>query len=167
MGSPRTGPENYPSNFAAILDLIRFGFGTWKPARMAVLLFHIERSTAYGWQSDQHSESQATAGIYSRELRKWIRGPAGVSQKTYHRQNKELVAAGLLTRLKRRTPKGGHAASEFAPNWLAIRAALTEWKETTAPPFCHGDRRASVAETVPFCPGDRRASVTVTDTVVE
>lgn len=178
MGTQRTAPAGYSSNFTAILDVIRYGPGIWGPIKTTVLLWHIERSTAYGWQSDQHSESQATAGIYSTELRKWIRGPAGVGAGTYHRSNATLLSAGLITKQQRTTMKGGHAATEYAPDWLAIRAAITDWQEQTPVPrhsrdrqtqgfpFSQNGRRASPTAEEAFSQSGRRASPRVGDTVV-
>jgi hypothetical protein len=129
MGTQRTAPEGYPSNFSAILDVLRFGFSIWPPTRKAALLFHIERSTAYGWAADQHSRSQALTGIYSAAQRKWIRGPAGISESQWKRENRALEKAGIIQRTRRSTAKGGHAASEYAPDWPAIKAAIEQWKE--------------------------------------
>jgi len=134
MAARSTAPDGYNSNFAAILELLRFGFGMWGPARMAVLLFHVERSTAYGWRSDQHAKSQAENGVYSKQRREWIRGPAGVGHGTWHRENAALIKAGLIHKERRRTSRNGYAASEYEPDWMKIRAAIEDWKETATTP---------------------------------
>ena len=125
----RTAPDGYPSNYRAILDVLRFGFGLWGPVRMAVLLFHIERTTAYGWQSDQHSQSQAMEGIYSPHKREWTRAPAGVGLGTWKRENAALIEAGILHRERRKTRKNGDAPTEYAPDWPQIRKAIDKWKD--------------------------------------
>jgi hypothetical protein len=130
----RSGPEGYTSNYAAILDVLRFGFGIWSPLQMAALLFHIERSTAYGWTSDQHSQSQVMAGCFSKDQRRWIRGPAGISRATLNRANAELEKAGALQRFRRKTRKGGDAATEYIPDWIGIRAAIQQWQDAAPIP---------------------------------
>lgn len=175
----RTAPDGYPSNFKAILELIRFGFQMWGPARMAVLLFHVERSTGYGWQSDQHAESQAMQGIRTQDNRDWIRAPAGVGHGTYHRENAALIKDGLLRKFPRRTRRNGHAPTEFAPDWLAIRQAITEWKRTTEPaksaplftepgpiPLSHAGTRGGPRVGEPLSQPGTSPSPTVGDTVV-
>ena len=129
-----TAPPGYPSNYRAILDLIRFGFALWGPIRMAVLLFHVERSTAYGWQSDQHSQSQSQEGIYSKSRREWIRAPAGISPAAWKRANVEFIAAGLIVRERRKTKRNGDAASEYAPDWGRIQKQIEDWKTANAEP---------------------------------
>ena len=117
-----TAPAGYNSNFAALLDLLRFGFAIWGPVRMAVLLFHAERSTAYGKLSDQHSKTQALNGVYSKPHGTWIRGPAGVSNGTLARENKALLQEGMIKRFHRQT-SGGGCAARLAPESAVERAA--------------------------------------------
>jgi hypothetical protein len=129
-----TGPSGYRSNTRAIYHLIRHGPHVIKPAsRFLVLLFHAERSTGYGKPSDQHSQAQAIEGVYSHKAERrtggygaWVRGTAGVSLAQYKRANRALVKAGLLQAERRFRPDRNHAAdaTEYLPNWLAIRAAL-------------------------------------------
>jgi hypothetical protein len=176
----RTAPDGYASNFRAILDLLRFGPAIWGPIRTTVLLFHVERSTGYGWQSDQHAESQAMTGVRSQNNREWIRAPAGVGHGTYHRENAELLKAGVLRKFPRRNRRGGHAPTEFAPDWLAIRAAIEAWKTTTtlpapaplfdAPgptPFSQAGTRGGPTVGEPFSQAGTRGGPTVGDTVVK
>jgi hypothetical protein len=123
-----TAPQGYGSNYAAILDLLRFGYAIWTPNEMAVLLFHAERSTAAGRETDQHSASQAMEGIYSQRRLDWVRGPAGVSRATWHRANAELADAGVLKRIRRSGRSGRFEATEFEIDWLAVRGKVGEWK---------------------------------------
>jgi hypothetical protein len=191
MGKQTTGPSGYPSNFAALLDLIRFGFGIWGAQSMAVILFHAERSTVYGWQSDQHSRGQAASGIYSRTRRQWIRGPAGISPATWSRENTELTIdptrpnqpsarPRVLRKIRRFTAKGGYAATEYALDWLALRAAIADWKERQitpllqpllnvpfeAPPLYPTDTRGCLPQTQALPPTDTRACLPQSHTVV-
>ena len=139
MGA-NSGPSGYPSNTAAIYHLIRHGFHIWGLHRMAVLLFHVERSTAYGKDSDQHSQGQAMEGIYSHTAQRrdggqgrWIRGRAGVSRAQWKRENRALLKDGLIRKITRRGKNDAHQATEFIPDWLAIRAALEEHEFAAAP----------------------------------
>ncbi|MGD0778201.1 MAG: hypothetical protein ABSC05_35905 [Candidatus Solibacter sp.] len=129
----QSGPPGYPSNTAALWHLIRHGPAVWPLHRFAALLFHVERSTAYGKDSDQHSQGQATEGIYSHTAERrdggrgrWIRGGAGISRAQLNRANAALLKDGLIHKITRRGKNNAHAATEFIPDWLAIRDALEE-----------------------------------------
>src|SRR5579872_3048299 len=100
MGMQKTAPPGYPSNDAARKALDRYGWVLFGGVRMAVLCFHAERTTGWGWESDQHSQSQAMTGVRTKtrvlstgEVVKaqWVRGPCGVAQSTYHKVNNELL----------------------------------------------------------------------------
>lgn len=125
-----THPPGYESNHHAIMDLCRFGPGIWGIQKFAALLFHAERSTQFGKQADAHSQSQAVEGIYSRKTEQWIRGPAGISAATWKRANTELAATGILTKERRTNDTTGHAATEWAINWLAVRGAIAQFQDT-------------------------------------
>ena len=107
---------------------------------MQVLLFHAERSTSYGKDSDQHSQAQAVTGIFARGTAFWIRGPSGVSKATWHRANallesKPWVAAQqevprVLTRTPRQHASGASAATEYSIDWLLVAWAIAEFRHT-------------------------------------
>jgi hypothetical protein len=120
--------EGFDSNFSAIRDLLRFGFGIWSLPQMAVLLYHAERSTATGKDADQHSQRQAVDGIYSTQQLCWIRGPAGVSLATWKRANAELERDGVLRRRLRSHYSGGNEATEYELDWPAISRGIAAWK---------------------------------------
>ena len=139
MGA-KSGPSGYSTNTTAIYHLLRHGFAVWSLHRMAVLLFHVERSTAYGKDSDQHSQAQAMEGIYSHTAARrdggtgrWIRGRAGVSLAQWKRENRALLDAGLIRRIRRKGKNDADAASEYLPDWLHIRAALEAHEHAAAP----------------------------------
>lgn len=126
-------PQGYQSNYTAILDLIRFGFAIWSASQMAVLLYHAERSTAIGKDADQHSQRQATEGIYSARQLRWIRGPAGVSLATWKRANAELEQTmerpeGVLKRTRHENQFGKDDPTEYEIDWPAIKKALLKWQ---------------------------------------
>lgn len=134
----QTAPPGYQSNYSAILDLIRYGYGIWSPSQMAALLFHAERSTANGREADQHSANQATDGIYSVRTLGWVRGPAGLSKSTWCKVNGELVidpekpetaATGVLRRIRRTNHFGKDDATEYSLDWGAIKRRIQTWKE--------------------------------------
>jgi hypothetical protein len=151
--TPSTAPPGYRSLTEALLELCRFGFGLWGPAKNAVLLFHVERSAAYGRESDAHSVGQAMSGVHSRQYG-WVRGPIGVSRSHYHRINGELEKCGLLLRHRRRAEAGDSGPTEFAPDFLKIRAAITAYKQsltlprTAASHVCNLERSSPGGTTV-------------------
>jgi hypothetical protein len=99
---------------------------------MAVLLFHAERSTWYGKETDQHSQGQAISGVYSKKAARWIRGPAGVSRASWKRLNAELATeGGPIRRFRRTDAKTGNAPTEYAIDWLAIRSAIDQFRSHT------------------------------------
>lgn len=113
---------------------------------MQALLFHAERSTGYGKESDQHSQAQAVRGIYRRGPNSfWVRGPAGLARSTWHKVNAELeqlpwVARPgdpprVLIRERRKHFSGADAATEYAIDWLAVAGVIQEFK-FTAPESC-------------------------------
>lgn len=126
-------PPGYRSLTEAILHILRFGFGKWGPAKTAVLLYHVERTAAYGKESDAHSATQAISGVYSRRTGKWTRGPIGVSRSHYHRINSELSEEGLLLRTRVKSVSGDSAPTEFAPAFPRIRAILTTYESSLRP----------------------------------
>jgi hypothetical protein len=125
----QTAPAGYQSNYSAILDLIRFGYGIWSLAQMAALLFHAERSTVHGREADQHSANQATDGIYSVRTLAWVRGPSGLSAATWYRANNDLTKTGILRRIRRTNRFGKDDATEFELDWTAISRRIVAWKE--------------------------------------
>lgn len=134
----RTAPPGYPHNFAAILDLIRYGYAIWTPSQMAALLYHAERSTATGKAADQHSEDQSTSGIYSAQQMAWVRGPSGISKTTWHRVNGELAIDaddpqrtphGVLRKIRRTNRYGKADPTEYSLVWPAITREIQAWKE--------------------------------------
>ena len=146
-----TAPPGYGSNYAAIVQLIKFGYAIWTPAQMAVLLFHAERSTAIGKDCDQHSETQATNGIYSHHALQWIRGPAGVGRSTWHRANAELETtaknpSGVLRRSRQTNRHGRDDATEWAIDWHAVKAQIEKWKEDTPRPVTKSPGRKPAAQ---------------------
>jgi hypothetical protein len=131
--SRHTGPPGYESNAAAMDKLIKFGGGIWTPSQMMALLYHAERSTAVGKDADQHSESQATEGIYSIQQLRWIRGPSGLSRSTWHRVNGELAQTeerphGVLRKILRTDRFGGADSTEYCLDWLEIKSAIEHWE---------------------------------------
>jgi hypothetical protein len=80
-------------------------------------------------------------GIYSHTAQRrdggqgrWIRGRAGVSRAQLKRENRALLKDGLIRKITRRGKNDAHAATEFIPDWLAIRAALEEHELLTPAP---------------------------------
>ena len=143
----QTAPAGYQSNYSAILDLIRFGYGIWSPAQMAALLFHAERSTVHGREADQHSANQATDGIYSVRTFDWVRGPSGLSKTTWCRVNIELLIdpeksetekTGVLRKIRRTNRYGKDDATEYALDWHAIKRRIGAWKEQRSNPENYG-----------------------------
>ncbi len=128
-----TAPHGFRNNYAALVYLVRFGFELWTPEEMAVLLFHAERSTLYGWESDQHSQAQAQNGIYSRKRGQWIRGGAGVSRATWNRVNARLSVDDahaadpkrVIRRARRHDGQGGNAPTQYALDWFLVRKAIS------------------------------------------
>lgn len=120
----RTAPEGYDSNYQAIIQLLRFGPAIWTNTEMLVLIFHAERSTASGKDSDAHSESQAADGIYSAHSLSWIRGPAGVSRATWYRTNASLERDHQVLQIFRRHRK----ISDYRIAWPAVKQRIEEWK---------------------------------------
>jgi len=99
---------------------------------MAVLLFHAERSTWYGKDAFQHSQAQATGGIYSGRAEWWIRGPAGVSRATWKRSNAELaVEGGPLQRTRRTHAHAGDAPTEYSVDWLEFAQKFPSFRLTS------------------------------------
>ena len=123
-------PEGYPSNLAAVLDLMRFGPGIWSATELLVLYFHVERSTVMGRDSDQHSQRDALQGVYSPAEFRWIRGPAGVSKGSWVRANRALVKAGVLKSYRHRNGNLKDDPTEYVVIWPAIARAIDNWKET-------------------------------------
>jgi hypothetical protein len=130
-----TAPPGYESNHHAIMDLVRFGPAIWTLHQWAVLVFHAERSTAYGKDSDQHSESQALDGIYSQRQLGWIRGPAGLGRTTWYKTNAQLeidpehpeqTPDGVLRR--HRTGPGRGQVVEYELDWGALKRRIQKWK---------------------------------------
>jgi hypothetical protein len=131
-----TAPPGYESNHHAIMDLVRFGPAIWTLAQWAALLFHAERSTAYGKDSDQHSESQAMDGIYSVRRFEWVRGPAGLGRSTWYKTNAQLeidpehpeqTPNGVLKR--HRTGTGRGQVVEYELDWGALKRRIQKWKQ--------------------------------------
>ena len=131
-----TAPPGYDSNHSAILEFIRFAPGIWTPSQILALMFHIERSTAYGKESDQHSEGQALDGIYSDRSLSWVRGPAGLSRSTWYRTNRELeidpedpakTPNGVI---RRHRHESGNQVTEYEIDWKAFKRRIAIWKET-------------------------------------
>jgi len=131
-------PPGYQSNYSAILELIRYGYGIWTPSQMAALLFHAERSTAHGREADQHSANQATEGIYSVRSLSWVRGPSGLSKSTWCRSNNELLIdpakpetlkTGVVRKILRTNRYGKDDPTEFELDWRAIKRRIEAWKE--------------------------------------
>ena len=140
MAVTSTGPPGYGSYSDAITDLLRFGPAilTLKAKKdspstaslFSALLFHVERTTTYYKQSDQHGRGQAVDGVYSKRDQEWIRGPAGVSEATWKRCNIVLVDLGFIRPFSRFRPGTECADStEYVVEWLNIRAAIQEWKD--------------------------------------
>lgn len=132
----QTAPPGYDSNLSAILDLIRFGPAIWSCAQFQALLFHAERSTAYGKDADKHSEDQALTGIYSSRQLRWIRGPAGMSRACWYRANAELridpedpaaTPDGVLR--VQNSGSGRGKVVEYSVDWPAVKRRIAEWKE--------------------------------------
>ena len=137
----QTAPPGYQSNYSAILELIRYGFGIWTPSQMAALLFHAERSTAFGRQADSHSQDQATDGIYSTQHLSWVRGPSGISKTTWHRVNGELAIDtehpektphGVLRKIRKFNKYGKADPTEYQLIWPAIAREIAAWKDRSS-----------------------------------
>lgn len=134
-----TAPPGYDSNHSALLDLIRFGPAIWSCAQLMALLFHAERSTAYGKDADKHSEDQALEGIYSTRNFAWIRGPAGMGRTAWYKANSELSindespgSTPEAVLRKRRSGPGRGLVVEYEIDWLAVKARIAKWKEQRA-----------------------------------
>lgn len=133
--SRTTAPPGYESNYAAIMDLIRYGPAIWSCSQFQALLFHAERSTAYGKDADKHSEKQAIEGIYSARTFSWVRGPSGLSRANWYRANAELVIdnedprktpLGVLR--VHRSGAGRGQVIEYALDWKFVTARIQKWK---------------------------------------
>ena len=129
-----TAPPGYENNYAAIMDLIRFGPAIWSCAQLKVLLFHAERSTVYGKDADRHSEKQAVEGIYSARRFEWVRGPAGLSRAGWYQANGELLideeepAKTPDGVLRRRRGDGRYEPNEYEIDWRAVKGRISRWK---------------------------------------
>lgn len=130
-----TAPPGYESNHAAMLDFMRYGPAIWSCSQVLALMFHIERSLAYGKTADEHSEDQALDGIYSNQKLDWVRGPAGLSRATWYRANNELEIDtekpgtnpnAVLIRTRR---THGNQVTEYEVDWKAFKAIISRWKQ--------------------------------------
>jgi hypothetical protein len=128
--SRHTAPPGFDSNHDAIMALISFGQAIWSCAQMNALLFHAERSTRYGKESDRHSEKQAMEGVYSVQQGRWVRGPCGLSRGGWYAANAALLIDGVLKKRDR-----GHKGQivEYEIDWLAVKKKIEKWTQTKAP----------------------------------
>ena len=136
-----TAPPGYENNYAAIMDLIRFGPAIWSCAQLKVLLFHAERSTVYGKDADRHSEKQAVEGIYSARRFEWVRGPAGLSRAGWYQANGELLideeepARTPDGVLRRRRGDGRYEPNEYEIDWRAVKGGSPDGSLVRGPEF--------------------------------
>jgi hypothetical protein len=163
----KTAPLGYSSNYVAIMSLIRFGPAIWGNNEFLVLLFHAERSTLYGRESDQHSQSQAAEGVYSKTECRWIRGRAGVARSTWKVANAALCESGLIQRIPRQHRNGGDAPTEYAINWLAVKAAIEEAASAEPLPLFRKERIGIGAKLAKRTEGGGRHTATPTHSYQE
>jgi hypothetical protein len=119
-------PDGFRSNLAAVHVLLQYGPALMTNAEFVVLLYHVERITLMGRETDQHSGRQAGVGIYRNDVGRWVRGPCGVGATTWTKANRALIAKGFVRtydlRLKR------HDGIEYEVLWPAIAKAIAAWK---------------------------------------
>jgi hypothetical protein len=132
---PTTAPAGYCSNHDALMNLVRFGPKIWQVNEFLVLLFHAERSTMYGKQSDQASQSQAMEGVWSKKENRWIRGACGVGLTSWKVANKKLAEGGFVRRIPRTHRSGGDAATEYEIDWYAVKERIDQSVSDPRPLF--------------------------------
>jgi putative DNA primase/helicase len=127
-------PPGYASAYDALMDVLRFAADL---PEFLVLLFHIERSLAYGKASDCSSLSQMVDGVASRELNAWIRKGCGLGKAAVTRANKALARSDrqLLFIRRRSSPALGNEPTEYEVNWPAVSRYIAERKQQPIPPL--------------------------------
>lgn len=121
-----TAPEGFRSNLEALRAVLQFGPAIMTNAEFIVLLYHVERITLYGRETDQHSRRHALNGIYRNDMGRWVRGPCGVSKSTWIRANQALIVKGFLKTYSLRLKR--HDGTEYEVLWPAIAKAIADWK---------------------------------------
>lgn len=146
-------PDGFASRLAALMAVVRFGPEFLSAYEFYMLLFHTERTLAYGKESDRESWAQITGGIYRREDKTWIRGGSGLGKRQAQKGNAGLVQKGLLRRVRHSNAEDGHLASEYAVVWESVKAYFAEKLAVKVPPLvspgakgeCRREPRASAA----------------------
>ncbi len=123
-------PPGYASVSEAFLDVVRF---TADLPEFPVLLFHVERSLAYGKRSDCTSLSQMVEGVLSKKRKTWIRKGCGLGKAAVVKANKALARRQLLLIRRRSSPALGNEATEYEVNWPVLSRYLAERKQQPVP----------------------------------
>ena len=127
-------PPGYATALDAFLDVVRF---TADLPEFLVLLFHVERSLAYGKPSDCTSLSQIVDGVASQKLNTWIRKGCGLSKAAVVNANRALAHPDrpLLLIRRRSSPALGNEATEYEVNWPILSRYIAERKQQPLPPL--------------------------------
>jgi hypothetical protein len=126
------------------MDLIRFGPEAMANSDFLALLFHAERSLAYGKAADAASLSQMTNGVFNRKTRERIRGAAGIGKATCAAANSRLEKKGLIRRVLRYRENGACAPTEYEIQWPRLKQFFTKIMLPAKYPPCPPDGQYSV-----------------------
>jgi hypothetical protein len=111
----------YETPLDAFMAVIRFGPEFLSNAEFLMLLFHSERTLAFGKFRDCASISQMVSGVCAKKSNRWLRGNVGLKESGARKGNKGLADKGLLKSRKRVRESGADSPPEFEIQWDQVR----------------------------------------------